>query len=290
MTRTVSTRTRWLLFLVVIASFYAFHQLRPERPQDSKRLVETAHYAITSTATEPQTILVGDAVESLHAAYFEFFPQLIGPASGQTKLRLTLYKDQAEFKQHNKSALWAEAYYSAPTCHAYFAADETNPYHWMTHEATHQLNHEIARLPNSKWINEGLATYFGSSTIRDGKLIPGRIDVNTYPIWVVSKLSLTGDLRNDISRGKIIDLRALVSGVGGPNIDEKFNAYYVGYWSLSHFLLHFDNGRYASRYRQLITAGGSIDDFQKIVGPIDQIQEEWYGYLQQQVAFTRKKR
>ncbi len=291
MTIAIAKRTRVLLVLAVIAAVGFLWQLRPHSaetvppPAGSGRLLATPHYLITSTASDSQTKLVADAAESLHAGYMTFFPQSAGAAPIRLKLRL--YKNQAEFKLHNKASFWAEAYYLPPNSHAYFAADEENPYHWMLHEVTHQLNYEVARLANTKWINEGLATYFGTSAIRDGKLIPGQIDVHTYPIWVVSKLSLTGDFDRDIQRGKIVGLRALVSGVGGPKFDEKVNTYYVGYWSLTHFLFHFENGRYAASYRKLIAAGGSIDDFERIVGPVDRIQSEWYAYLHEQVALTK---
>jgi hypothetical protein len=281
-----------LLLPAALAVYGIFQRLHPapvtaEPVAGSTKVVETTNYAITSTATEPQTKLVADAVESLHARYLAFFANAIRIAPNRKRLLLTLYKDQDEFKEHNKGSSWAEAYYLPPVCHAYFAGGEGNPYHWMVHEATHQLNHEVAHLPRSTWIGEGLATYFGTSLIRDGNLIPGKLDVDTYPIWWLSKLSLSGDLQRDIRSGKIIDLRALISGVGGPSADEKVNARYIGYWSLTHFLFHFENGRYADRYRQLITVGGSIEQFERTFGPIDRIQGEWYAYLRGQVALTK---
>ncbi len=185
----------------------------------------TAHYQIRSTATPAETARVAAAVESLHAEYVRFFADRIPAIAAKKKLLLRLYKDQDEFKKHNKASFWAEAYYAPPICYAYYAGGEENPHHWMTHEATHQLNHEVARLPSAKWINEGMATYFGASVIRDGKLIPGRIDVHTYPIWVVKRLRLSGEIQNDIGSGRIIGLRALVSGIGGHRFDEKVNAY-----------------------------------------------------------------
>ena len=272
-----------LSVLAAVAAVYALQQLS-FKSENTAQLLRTSHFEIMSTASGTQTKLVADAVESLYAEYVTFFAGSIGAAPDRQKLKLTLYKDQEEFRAHNKRASWAEAFYLAPTCHAYFAGDEANPYHWMLHEVTHQLNHEVAHFPQSKWINEGLATYFGASKIVDGKLIPGRIDANTYPIWGVSRLSLTGDLGNDIRLGKIIGLRALISGVGGPNIDEKFNAYYIGYWSLTHFLFHFENGRYARSFRQLIAAGGTVDQFERVIGPVDQIESAWYAYLTVQVA------
>lgn len=290
MAKSLRMRTRVLLVLAVLAAVYACQQWRTVaiRPGQvaiaTPKLVETPHYAITSTATDRQTVLVANAVESLHAAYLRFFALSIPAGSDPGKLKLTLYRDQAEFRAHNQSAGWAEAYYLPPTCFAYFAGDEANPYHWMLHEATHQLNREVAHFPQSKWINEGLATYFGASMIRDGTLIPGAIDVDTYPIWGVKRLSLTGDLHQDIRSGKIIDLRALITGVGGPSMDERFNAYYIGYWSLTHFLFHFENGRHAQAYRQLIAAGGTLDNFEKTIGPVARIEGQWYAYLKAQAG------
>ena len=281
-----------LALLAACAIYYAFQWQQPgpstrvsrRSPAVMGKLVETPNYAITSSTSAPQTKLVADAVESLHAAYIAFFSKSLGPDRVHPKLKLTLYKDQREFKQHNRSAPWAEAYYLAPTCYAYYAEGERNPYHWMIHEATHQLNREVAHLPKQKWIDEGLATYFGTSEIRNHTLLPGTIDEHTYPIWWLAEPSISGDLENDIRDGKLIPLRALISGVGGPDIAQNVNRYYIGYWSLTHFLFHFDNGRYADKYRQLIASGGAIEDFEKIIGPVDRIQVEWYGYRQQQVG------
>jgi hypothetical protein len=280
-----------LLLLAALAAYYVL--LRPESnglPVQTNRpvaapgkLIESQNYSITSTATDPQTKLVADAADSLFNAYLAFFATTLHVDPNRQKLKLTLYRDQREFKKHNRSSAWAEAYYLPPTCYAYYADGEQNPYHWMIHEATHQLNHEVAHLPKSKWVDEGLATYFGTSKIKDGALTPGIIDANTYPIWWLPRLSLTGDLQENIRSGKLISLRALISGVGGPNIANNVNSYYIGYWSLTYFLFHFENGRYADGYRQVISSGGTVENFERLVGPVEQIQNEWYGYLRQQL-------
>src|SRR5207249_1270633 len=138
---------------------------------------------------------------------------------------------------------WAEAFYQEPFCHAYYSSAEDNPYHWMLHEATHQLNRELAQFKMPKWSDEGVATYFSTSRINNGVLNPGQIDSNTYPIWWLSDLTLTGDVQKDIARNQVIPLRAIVTGKGGPDIDEYFNLYYVHWWSLSHFLFEFEGGK-----------------------------------------------
>lgn len=286
-----ATRTSLTFALAIIVQAYAsgLSLAATDSPPGAK-LFSTAHYTIFSTAGKRETQLVASAVEQLYASYFVFFDGSIRQTGAMPKLELTLYRDQADFRQHNERAGWAEALYLPPKCHAYFARGERNPYHWMIHEATHQLNHEVARFPNSKWINEGLATYFGASTIRNGKLIPGETDGDTYPLWAVARLTLSGDKDGDIRSEKIIALKSLISGAGGPSIDDKFNAYYVGYWSLTHFLFHGSGGRYAQPYRQLINTGGGIKDFERLIAPVARLENEWYAYLQQQVLIQKARK
>jgi hypothetical protein len=185
--------------------------------------------------------------------------------------------------RHNKSSVWAEAFYQAPYCYAYYSGSKPNAYHWMIHEATHQLNNEVAHFETQRWIDEGLATYFGTSTIKDGKVLLGRIDLNTYPIWWLPSMSLTGDLQSDVKNGKIIPLDSLIAGIGGPDINKHVNLYYIHYWSLTHFLFHYKGGNYFAGYRKLIAEDGSLDNFEKRIGPIERIQSEWYRYLQQKI-------
>jgi hypothetical protein len=116
---------------------------------------------------------------------------------------------------------WAEAYYLRPICYAYYAKGEKNPYHWMIHEATHQLNAEVSGFKKAKWIDEGLATYFGSSRIERHKLIPGKIDPDTYPIWSLSNSGLRGNLNADIEDGRWIPIRAIITGRDALNINSK---------------------------------------------------------------------
>lgn len=243
--------------------------------------IETAHYVITSNATPEQTALVAQAVENLYTAYTASFSEEIKLGANPPKLKLMLYKDQAQFKAHNTSQPWAEAFYRAPWSHAYYDADAKNPYHWMLHEAAHQLRNEVARFPKATWIDEGLAAYFSTSQIRDGKLVPGTIDVDTYPIWHLRGLTLAGSIEDDIRKGRIIPLRDLIAGTG-PDIAQKVNLYYIEYWSLSHFLFHYQDGKYAERYKALIAKEGALDNFEKLVGPIELVQKEWYEYLKDQ--------
>ncbi len=256
-------------------------------PLPEAKQVETAHYAITSTADAAQTQQVADAAEALYSAYAAFFPGKA--AAPREKLKLTLYAHQAQFKANNRSMPWAEAYYLRPVCYAYYAKDESNPYHWMVHEATHQLNAEVSGFPKTRWVDEGLATYFGTSRIESGtgergKLVPGKIDPGAYPIWWLTNSGLTGSLDKDIDEGKWVPIRALITGIDAPSIASNVNGYYIQYWSLSHFLFHGGNGRYAAGYKRLIAEGGTLANFERLIGPAGRIEYEWYRYLQDRIA------
>lgn len=239
------------------------------------RVVETKNYKILSSASDEQTRSVAKAVEALYRSYADLF----GSKVHSGKFELVLYKDQAQFKANNRSKPWAEAYYLQPRCYAYLSKSE-NPYHWMLHEATHQLLRELSGYKPAKWINEGIASYFGTSKLQDEVLKLGAIDPNTYPIWWLSSLKLSGNIDRDIGSGKIIPLRQLITDTG-PDINQNVNTYYIHYWSLSHFLFNYHNGQYANQYKSLLALGGSLDDFEMLIGPTEKIQSEWYAYLLQ---------
>ncbi len=244
--------------------------------------LESEHYICFSTATEAQTQQILSVAEALHESYARFFGDL--KTSNPKKLKLKLYKDRDEFKSHNMTSGWAEAFYRKPYCHQYYSDEEVNPYHWMIHEATHQLNAEVAGFKLEKWLDEGISEYFGTSTLEDGQLIAGKIDVNTYPIWWLESLNLSGDIEKDITATKIIPLKMIITNKSGPDIDEHFNLYYIHWWSLTHFLIHYKDGQYKNAFFDLVNDGGTLEAFEKHIGPIDEIQQQWYSHLQKKIA------
>jgi hypothetical protein len=147
------------------------------------------------------------------------------------------------------------------------------------HEATHQLNDAAARLRLPQWLEEGLACYVSTSRIVDDSLHLGDIDTNTYPVWWLDSLDLSGALDADKKRGAIIPLRVILSGRGGPSVNRHFNLYYLHWWSLTHFLIHYENGRYKAALGRLIADGGDLPAFEKHIGPIETIESRWYVYL-----------
>ncbi|MEI7732728.1 MAG: hypothetical protein WCO56_24360 [Verrucomicrobiota bacterium] len=246
----------------------------------------TAHYLIQSSATPEQTSEVAATVEVFYGAYVKLFSDFTHNRLHE-KLRLNLYKDRQEFRRCNRGVGWAEAFYVKPVCHAYYSQQEVNSYHWMAHEAVHQLNREVAGLDLPLWLDEGAATYFSTSVLRKGVLEPGRIDRFTYPIWWLGKLALSGDLQRDIATTNFIPLHVIITGKGGPDKDEQFNLYYMHWWGLTHFLLHYENAKYREGYFKVVRDGGTPQSVEKNLGPIERVQSEWYVYFRKCAAEYR---
>ena len=267
--------TRMLLYLAVFAGVVAW-KFAP-RPWKPALTLETAHYSIASTATRQQTEEIAQVVEANYLAYSNLFQAIEAIRQPHPKLKLRLYRDRAEFRRVNPGVGWAEAFYRRPRCHAYYSDAEINPYHWMLHEAVHQLNREVARLSLEKWLDEGLALYFSTRLIRNNAPVPGAIDSNAYPVWWIDELATTGHLDADLKNGSVIPLRAILEGRGGPNLDEHFNLYYLHWWSLAHFL--FEDAPRRSACLDLVRSGGSVRDFERLIGPVEETQQRWHVHV-----------
>ena len=243
------------------------------------KTLESSHYIIYSTATEAQTRKVGEVADLLFEQYTSVLGKRLTFEIPKAKLKLKLYKNREEFRRYNPTIGWGEAFYLYPYCHQYFDANAINPYHWMLHEATHQLNKEIANLSLPKWIDEGLATYFSTSQITDNKLILGDIDLNTYPSWLLPYMRLTGNIDQDIAQKEIIPLRLIIADKEGPDINTYFNTYYLHWWSLMHFLFNSEQGKYQEKFLDYLNEKHTVERFEQRFKSIDELQQEWYIHL-----------
>ncbi|MHC4520054.1 MAG: hypothetical protein ACYTAS_15800, partial [Planctomycetota bacterium] len=266
MRRLQAREQRMLAYLGILLAIVAWDTAR--RHWSANLVQETEHYTIYSTATPEQTAEIGRVAEIVYAGYRRLADQLECDVGSHPKLKIKLFKDRDEFRRCNRVRGWAEAFYRKPYCYQYYSSEEINPYHWMMHEATHQLNGEVAHLTLPQWLDEGLACYVSTSQIVDASLALGRIDTNTYPVWWLDSLAPSGDLESDKRNGIIIPLRSIISGRGGPDIDNHFNLYYLHWWSLTHFLMEYEGGAYRPALRHLLADRADLPTFEKHIGPI----------------------
>jgi len=266
---------RLILYLVILVGVAAWKFVpRPWRPAIT---VNTEHFAIFSTASKFQAGTVGTTVEQLYTAYSNQFCRLSGFTAAHTRLKMKLYRDRKEFRRINPGLDWAEAFYRHPYCQAYYSESEINPYHWMVHEAVHQLNNEVAHIEPVKWLEEGLAEYFSTSRFTRGRLALGQVDPNTYPVWWIETIATTPDLTTNLQNGSVIPLRVIISGRGGPSMKRHFNLYYLHWWTLTHFI--FETPKHRTNALALIEAGGGVEAFERHVARIEQVQPEWHDHV-----------
>jgi len=147
----------------------------------------------------------------------------------------------------------------------------------MLHEAVHQLNAEVAHLKLAKWLEEGLAEYFSTSRIKNGELIPGRIDPNTYPVWWIDEIAITPDLKTNLANHSVIPLHVILTNRGGPSMRDEFNLYYLHWWTLTHFV--FEREHSSDATLRLLEEGGGLAAFEKNVGPVEEIEPQWHSHV-----------
>src|SRR5262245_22057599 len=268
---------RMLLYLAVFLSLVTWKFI--PRPWSPSLTLDTTHHSIPSTATQEQTERTAQALELLYYAYSNRFQSLPGWQVTHSKMRVKLFKDRAEFRRINPGLGWAEAFYRKPYCRAYFAADESNPYHWMLHESVHQLNEEVAQLKLAKWLDEGLADYFATSQLNSNALAVGLIDPETYPVWWLDEIATEFGLAENIRNGSVIPLRSIITNRGGPSLNRHFNLYYLHWWTLTLFV--FESPQHRDRAPALLEQGGGVEAFERLIGPVEQVQVEWHAYVRQ---------
>lgn len=269
-------KQRLLLYFAVVLGIAAWKFV--PRPWHPSLKLEKSHHLLFSTATPEQTEQTAHALELLYTAYSNRFGSVTGFERNHHPLQVKLFRDRAEFRRINPGLGWAEAFYREPYCRAYFSAEENNPYHWMLHESVHQLNNEVAHLKLEKWLEEGLADYFATSRLGTNGLDVGRIDPDTYPVWWLDTLATSTNLAENIDNGSVIPLRTIITNRGGPSMRRHFNLYYLHWWTLTHFL--FESPEYRERALSLVQKGGSITDFEQIIGPVERLQDKWHSYVQ----------
>lgn len=264
-----------VVYLLILGAVAAWKFI--PRPWHPSTMVETGHHLIYSTATRQQTEETARTLELLYQTYSNRLSSLDRFQSAHPKLRVKLFKDRAEFRRIHPNLGWAEAFYREPYCRAYFSAAEINPYHWMFHESVHQLNREVADLNIERWLEEGLAEYFSTSQVTSNAFLLGEIDPNTYPVWWIDELAIAPDLQDNIRNGSVIPLRAIITNRGGPSLNSHFNLYYLHWWSLTHFL--FESPRCRDHAVELVRQGGILEAFERVLGPVDEVQAEWHLYV-----------
>ena len=263
-----------LLVAIVFGGYFWYTHWKPSHKMESE------HYEAFSNASIEDTEEALKKVETLWQTYTDFWN--VKPEPADKKLLLKIYSSRKELKRTYPMSGWMEAFYKKPYCHQYIDTEKENrPYHWMVHEATHQLNNEVSHFRLPQWAEEGIACYFSTSRMDDGMISLGVVDRDTYPIWWLSSLGLSGDMTRDIADKKVISIRSIVNDEKPLEMDQYFNLYYIHWFSLVHFLLEGEQGKYRQAFMACVKTPSGLDEFEKNIGLYQIIEQQWYRHLLQ---------
>jgi hypothetical protein len=152
--------------------------------------------------------------------------------------------------------------------------------HTLRHEGFHQFAYAYIGPNLALWVNEGLAEYFAEGIVLHGRILPG----------IVPGRRLAA-VRTAIATHTTIDFPHLIS-MGSEEwqrlMEERPDhggLLYNQSWSMVHFLIHADHGKYAPAFTQylkyLAADMPSKDAFAKAFGgnDPDQFRNRWVEYV-----------
>jgi tetratricopeptide (TPR) repeat protein len=196
------------------------------RPHDC----ESAHYVVCS---DMDAKVCSESSKVLEQAYAVFVTRLERPPATKEKFKVYLFSGQAGYQAHIADLLGESVPHSAglyaPALRQLFIwnlPEREDMMRTVRHEGFHQYLHRIMRDP-PLWFNEGLAEYFESAKIVDGKWTTGfpRRDH-------LEMLELAHREKQDPARLRdflFLDDKAFM---------EKAFVDYPQAWAFIHFLLH----------------------------------------------------
>jgi len=221
--------------------------------------VETEHYVIRTNHSLEAGVELASRLERLHRVWRQTFVRFYASERDVAQLfqgqgtasrtprqhRVIYFSDRADYERSLKRYLppgvQTSGIYLADQARAYFFANPSEDHSTLYHEATHQLFHE-SRIPSPAvgrkanfWIIEGIACYMESLSSQAGFDTLGGREAVRYQ-----------DARHRrIDDDFYVPLAELVAlGMEQLQHDSRIARLYSQSAGLTHFLMHYDGGRY----------------------------------------------
>ncbi|MBI3461979.1 MAG: hypothetical protein HY000_02825 [Planctomycetes bacterium] len=221
--------------------------------------VETEHYVIRTNHSLEAGVELATRLERLHRVWRQTFVRFYASERDVAQLfrgqgtasraprqhRVIYFSNRTEYeralKRYLPAGVQTTGIYLAEQARAYFFADGSEDHSTLYHEATHQLFHEsktpspaVGRKANF-WIIEGIACYMESLASQGGFDTLGGPDAERYQDARVRRI-------DDDFYVPLAELTAL--GMEQLQRDSRIARLYTQSAGLTHFLMHYDGGRY----------------------------------------------
>jgi Flp pilus assembly protein TadD len=242
--------------------------------------VRSPHFTVQSNAGEKEARKVADQFEQIRNMFHSAFsalrvdppqPILIVAGKNENTIKLFLPEDW-EVKGHLHPAGLYQPAQDKDYVVLRLDTEGDNPFHTLYHEYTHALLRlNFSNLP--LWLNEGLAEFFGNSTLGDKEIKTGTIDPGHLYL---------------LNQSKLIPIETLLEvDHNSPYYNEtnRASVFYAESWAMVHFLMLDEEARQKQLLKSFFTAwaksGNQIAAAREAFGDLKQFGKKIESYARQ---------
>jgi len=242
--------------------------------------VRSPHFTVQTNAGEKEARRVADQFEQIRNMFHSAFssmrvdpgqPIVIVAAKNENTLKLFL-PEEWEAKGHIHHAGLYQPGEDKDYVVMRLDSEGENPFHTLYHEYTHALLRlNFSNLP--LWFNEGLAEFFGNSTLGDKEIRTGTIDPGHLYL---------------LNQSKLIPIETLLEvDHNSPYYHESNRAsvFYAESWAVVHYLMLDEDARKKELLKNFLAAwtksGNQIDAARETFGDLKQFGKKIEAYSRQ---------
>lgn len=226
---------------------------------------ESRAYILHTNLTREEALEYGEHMDLIYREYAKRFAVLQGKGRGKQNLyllrtRRDYIEAMAEFGIRAEASggmfFWSPRVSGLSTWVEGLTRDQV--FSTLQHEGFHQFAHSKLGSNLPLWANEGLAEYFGSAIVVKDRVRLGVVDEDR-----ITKIRGAMEARQSLSFSELLNTTSeqwqnnMLSG------SAKGSLQYDQSWSIVHFLIHGDKGRYQKafeNYLLLISRGRQHDE------------------------------
>jgi Flp pilus assembly protein TadD len=242
--------------------------------------VQSPHFKVQSNAGEKEARKVADQFEQIRNMFHIAFsalrvdppqPILIVAAKNENTIKLFLPEEWGVKGHIHHAGLYQPAQ-DKDYVVLRLDTEGDNPFHTLYHEYTHALLRlNFSNLP--LWLNEGLAEFFGNTTLGDKEIKTGTIDPGHLYL---------------LDQSKLIPIEALLEvDPHSPYYNEtnRASVFYAESWALVHFLMMDEDARKKQLLKSFLSAweksGSQVDAAREAFGDLKQFGKRIEAYSRQ---------
>jgi hypothetical protein len=250
--------------------------------RESATVYQTKHWTLRTDLPRTQAIDAGKLFDAVYEAYRIGLAML--PEKSNEKLEAWVFNSRTDYI-NTLSTITTQPENSAgmfiPSL-GITAVDVSGSWSLFESTAKHEAFHQFAnsRFPDGlpAWLNEGLAEYFENTTYINGAIINGQVQY--------SRLQL---LQRDIQSGgciRFLELMRMSLKTWNQNLaGENGSKQYRQSWAMVHFLIHANNGQFASQFDDFLLLISKGENHEKAfvkafkTNDLENFERVWSSYI-----------